>query len=210
MPSHACRPHRSPLFSCRSCPLASEEGDSQTQTIALSSCVYERDESVRHEHSGGPRCIEVSRRLGGNDFLQGLSGVLLHFYPVADRNEHVAIFCECRLVAGRSMAGNNLGGIIGQRDTLGSRRDHAVDLASRAGIEEWIHSVEPSVSHVHDVAALVVDVNVGVRVRGREVRKADFFLVQIKLEAVGKRLLRQGACWSWRKMHSEEFDDLWS
>jgi len=32
------------------------------------------------------------------------------------------------------MAGNNLGGIIGQRDTLGSRRDHAVDLAARAGI----------------------------------------------------------------------------
>src|SRR6266404_3966644 len=108
------------------------------------------------------------------------------------------------------MAGNNLGGIIGQRDTFGSRRDHAVDLASRAGIEEWIHSVEPSVSHVQDVAALVVDVNVRVRVRGREVRKADFFLVQVKLETVGKGLLRQGSRWGRWKMHSEEFDDLWS
>jgi hypothetical protein len=94
------------------------------------------------KRSAGPpaaHCgIEIGGRLGGHDLRVALARLHHRLDAVAHLHHHVVERLERLLVAERSVAGDDLGLVVHQRQHALVGRDHAADRASREHVDDRV------------------------------------------------------------------------
>ena len=80
---------------------------------------------------------------------------------------------------------------IGEGDEFAGGRDHAVDVSAGRGVDEGIDAVEEKIAGMQDVRFLKMDVDIGIRVRGRHMGQGEMLPICMQGVSFMESSLRQ-------------------
>ena len=90
------------------------------------------------------------------------------------------------------MPGNDFRIVVGHGQKFRRARDHAADAAARSVVDVRKHAIEEDVARLQNIALLEMNIDIGIRVRRRDMHERNAFAVHRYLVALRESLLRQG------------------